>query len=401
MRLDPGRNPLPRLFARWRRAQHGDSPLVYVRRPSRLRRHTAVRPLRGGGESFPAMLGAIALARETVELEMYTMRSDATGVAFRDALVERARAGIAVRVLIDAVGSIGLSESFLAPLRGSGVRVAVFHPVAPWRARAGLNRRDHKKILVVDELVGFTGGINLSDQYLPSERGGEGWLDWHARVDGPAVRDLTRSFRRTWKRAVGERLPDPRVPPPHRGRNVLGVEVVDNLGVRSRWRMHRAYLHAIAAAQREICILNAYFIPELSLRRALARAVERGVSVRVIVPSTSDVPAVRHASRHLYKRLLQSGVRILEWRGTMMHAKAGVIDGVWSTIGSYNLDRRSLLHNLEISLVCLDDVLGGALRDEFENEAARCREVQLDDLEQIPPLQRLAQWFWYQLRSWL
>jgi cardiolipin synthase len=179
---------------------------------------------------------------------------------------------------------------------------------------------------------------------------------------------------------------------------VYGAQVVDNTGVRSRWRMHRAYLHAIAAAQRDISILNAYFIPELNLRRAFRRAVARGVSVRVVVPSKTDVQAVRHASRYLYRRLLASGVRIYEWPESMMHAKAGIIDGAWSTIGSYNLDHRSILHNLEVGLVCVDEALAARLQAEFERDVLLCREVVPADLDALTWWERLKDWFWYQLR---
>ncbi|MBL8863708.1 MAG: cardiolipin synthase ClsB [Planctomycetes bacterium] len=397
-------NPLSDLLARRFGRARGSGPLRYVQKPGRLRRHTLVAPLRSGGESFPAMLAAIRAARSAIHFETYILRDDRVGLEFRDALTERAQAGVAVRLLYDAVGSLGLPDSFLAPLRKAGGRVAVFHPVAPWRNLGGLrslNQRDHKKILVVDDRVGFTGGINVGLEYVPLEQGGGGWHDWHARLEGPAVFELAVSFRRTWIKASGEWIPEAQVPPPALGRNVLGVQIVDNTGVRSRWRMHRAYLHAIGAATRDISILNAYFIPELNLRRAFRRAVARGVSVRIIVPSETDVQPVRHASRYLYRRLLAAGVRLFEWPAGMMHAKAGIIDGVWSTIGSYNLDHRSLVHNLEVGLVCVDEGLAARLQGEFESDLARCREVAPADLDALSAWERFKDWFWYQLRSQL
>ncbi len=393
---------LPQFLARLRRPEApGKGPLRYVRRPSRARAGTEVQPLRGGEQAFPEMLAAIRLARRFVHLEVYILRNDDVGRMFQDALCERAAAGIDVRVLYDAVGSIALSDAFLAPLRAAGVHLVQFHPVAPWRARWGWNKRNHKKILVVDDKVAFTGGLNLGVEYLPREHGGGGWLDWHARVEGTAVYDLARSFRNTWMRAGGGWIPEPARPGAASGRTAAGVEVVDNLGVRARWRMHRAYLYAIRQARREISILNAYFVPELNLRRAFAKAVQRGVSLRVIVPSTTDVPAVRHASRHLYRRLIESGVRIFEWPETMMHAKVGIIDGAWSTIGSYNLDHRSLMHNLEIGVVCADETLAGTLQEAFERDVARCREVTVEELQRLSAWQRWLDWGWYQLRSWL
>jgi len=395
---------LPKVVTRRLIRAKGEGPWRYVRQPELVRRHTLVTPLRSGREAFPSMLAAIRSARRAIYFEMYIVRDDPVGREFRDALVERARAGVEVRMLYDAVGSLGLADSFFEPLRAAGGKTAIYNPVAPWRRRWGLgtlNQRDHKKIMVVDGGVGFTGGINLGIEYESREAGGEDWHDWHARLEGPAVYELMVSFRRTWTKATGERLPEPVVPAPALGRNVLGVQVVDNTGVRSRWRMHRAYLYAIAAARTDISILNAYFIPERNLRRAFGKAVARGVSVRVILPSDSDVKAVGYASRYLYRRLLADGVRIFEWPESMMHAKAGIIDGVWSTIGSYNLDHRSLVHNLEVSLVCIDVPLAAKLQSDFELDVARCREVTLADLEALSRWDRFKDWFWYQLRSQL
>jgi cardiolipin synthase len=398
---------LPKVIQRRFPRPLGEGPWRYVRQPQRLRRHTLVNLLRSGGETFPAMLAAIRAARRLIHFETYILRADRIGTEFRNALVERAQAGVAVRLLYDAVGSLGLADSFLEPLRAAGGKVAVFHPVAPWRrkwgsgGRWGLNRRDHKKILVVDECEGFTGGINVGLEYESKETGGNGWLDWHARVEGPAVYELSLSFQRTWTKTTEERLPEPALPGPALGRDLLGTQVVDNTGVRSRWRMHRAYLHAIAAAEHDISILNAYFIPGLSLRRAFQQAAARGVSVRAIVPSDSDVKAVHHASRYLYRRLMAAGVRIFEWPESMMHAKAGIIDGVWSTIGSYNLDHRSLVHNLEVSLVCIDGPLAATLQAEFEYELTQCQEVTTAELDALTRWERFKDWFWYQMRSQL
>ena len=179
------------------------------------------------------------------------------------------------------------------------------------------------------------------------------------------------------------------------------MEVISNVGVRSRWRMHRAYVHAIRRAQRTISIMNAYFIPDRRLRRAFGRAASRGVSVRVIVPAAIDVKAVYWASRHLYAGLMRRGVRIFEWPDRMMHAKVGVIDGVWSTIGSYNLDRRSLLHNLEAGLVILDRRIGAELEEHFEEHLKTCREIVPEEWQRRSPFEKVLEWLFYQLRYWL
>jgi len=347
------------------------------------------------------MLAAIAEARHHVHLDTYILHEDATGRRFQEALVECARHGCRVRLIYDSLGSFTLPASYLNVLTGAGIEVIEFHPVAPWRARWSWNKRDHQKMLIVDDRVAFTGGLNIGDENMPVEEGGGGWFDWHAEIEGPAVFDIADAFRRTWIQAGGEPFDEPSMPGPFAGRSVLGVQVISNIKLKNRWRMNRAYLWAIRRAQREISIMNAYFIPEFDLRHAFRRAVDRGVVVRVIVPSVSDVPAVFHASRHLYRRLIERGVRIFEWPEQMMHAKFGVIDGVWSTIGTYNLDRRSLHHNLEVGLVVIDEELGGRLAEEFARDVARCREVTLAELDALSTWQRAFGWFCYQFRYWM
>lgn len=165
--------------------------------------------------------------------------------------------------------------------------------------------------------------------------------------------------------------------------------------------MHRSYLHAIRRAETTISLMNAYFIPDRRLRREFARAAARGVSVRVILPVAFDVRAVYYASHHLYERLLRRGVRIFEWPVRMMHAKSGVIDGVWSTIGSYNLDRRSLVHNLEIGIVTLDRRIGAQMQEQFEKDLAICREITLEEWMKRSRWERALEWLLYQFRYWL
>jgi cardiolipin synthase A/B len=374
-----------------------------VPRRQRLRAYNCVTPLVGGGEAFPAMLEEIRTARRHVHLEMYILRDDVVGREFHAAFLERAKAGVEVRLLYDGLGSFALSSRYVDELVQAGVEVQVFHPVAPWRARWGLNNRDHQKILVVDDEVAFCGGINIGGEYRPLELGGGGWHDLHARVEGPAVFDLARIFRDTWIKAGGPPFPEPQLPLPRPDlpRHTALVEVISNDRLRTRSRMRFAYLHAIRRAQSTIHLMNAYFIPDRGLRSAFARAVRRGVEVSVIVPSTSDVRAVYHASRHLYTRLLKRGVRIFEWPKRMMHAKGGVIDGVWTTIGSYNLDRRSFLHNLEVALVSIDRDLGQQMERQFQRDLALCKEITLDEWQRRSWWSKALSWFFYQLRYWL
>jgi cardiolipin synthase A/B len=399
MRVDPADVKLEPIRARL----PDEADWRYVRRRKLVRVGNFVQPLRTGKEAFPAMLAAIAAAKHHVHLETYLLRADRTGNEFKEAMIERARAGVRVRLLFDSLGSFGLPGAFLGELKAAGVLAVKYHPLVPWRARWSLNRRDHQKILVIDDEVAFTGGINLGDEARPVEDGGGGWYDVHVRVEGPVVLDLARIFRRTWERSGGDPLPE--TPLFRRATNdprfTAAVQAISNAAVGRRWRMHRAYLHAIRRAERSISIMNAYFIPGRNLRRAFAQAVERGVSVRVIVPSAIDVKAVYYASHHLYANLMRHGIRVFEWPERMMHAKIGLIDGVWSTIGSYNLDRRSLQHNLEVGLVIVDRKIGGELEEQFEKDVATCREITLDEWQRRSAWEKAMEWLFYRIRYWL
>lgn len=370
----------------------------YFRRPEALYPDCAVELLSGGGEFFPAMLAAIGEARHHVHLDTFTLRADRTGRRFQRALIEAAGRGVEVRLIYDAVGSLGLEEQFVLELRAGGVEVVVYRPIAPWRQRWGLNSRDHQKLLVVDAEVAFLGGANITDEYDPA---GENWHDVQARIRGPVVGDIGRLFRRTWLRAGG--VPDDDLvhdPLPVQGPSAL-VECIDNHGFHKRGRMHRDYRYAIARARRSVHLMNAYFIPTRRLRRALARAVRRGADVRVIVPGVSDVAVVKYASRHLYTRLLKAGIKIHEYAGPMMHSKCGTIDGIWSTIGSYNLDIRSMIHNLEAGVVCLSEGFAGAVEAEFQRELDRSREVRLEQWVERPWWNLVLEWVSYRFRYWL
>ncbi len=369
--------------------------------------HRAARPgnagsvLHGGAEVFPAMLSALKEAKREILLETYILRSDETGQRFADVLCERAKAGVVVRLLFDSLGSRGLDGDFLACLERAGVEVHEYHPIAPWRRRFGLSRlgrRDHRKILIVDHQVGFTGGINIGNDYASVGDGGQGWHDVHARVEGPVVSDLMRTFRRAWVRAGGRpfRVPEQSV---HAG-NAWAL-IVDNKVLRTRMEIRRAYLHAIGQAQHTIRIMNAYFLPDLGFRLALKRAAKRGVDVRVIVPGHSDLPPVKYASRYLFSSLLSSGIRVFEWPGKMMHAKTAVVDGLWSAVGSYNLDYVSLFYNLEVLLCVMDAECGQQMEQRFAVELASCREIIAVDWKKRSVWEKLAEWFFFRVRRWL
>ena len=374
-----------------------------------------VQVLFDGAAAYPAMLAAIAQARESIELETYSWASDANGRRFRDALCIKAQEGVKVRAVIDGAGSYWFSGEDISRLRTAGVQLSIFHPVGPWRRRWGWQVRDHRKLLVVDARVAFTGGLNLGDDYAPEAWGGRGWHDVHARVEGPVVGELRRLFAMTWRYAE----PETWVPPPgfrgleRRRRRQPPVEQaaiettgsrVDALAV-GRWLgrrvIQRHLQHAMAAARERIWIEAAYFVPNRGLRRAMQSAAARGVDVRVIVPRHSDVPGLRDASQFTWTVLLAAGVRIFEWLPSMLHAKTIAIDGRWCSIGSYNLDQRSLLYNWELSLSILDGEVASVLERRFTEDLESCTEVNAAAWLGRTAWARLKQRFFYIFRLWL
>lgn len=378
-----------------------DAFLGYVLRPKQLRPGNQVRLLRGGRETFPAMLAAIDRAEHSVCLETYILRDDDTGQRFAEALGARARAGVAVRLIYDAVGGLSLSRAYLRGLRESGVEVLEFHPIKPWKGRFNLNQRDHRKILVVDHLVAFTGGINISDHYAAESDGGHGWHDAHCELRGPVVNDLERLFRRVWVREGGAFF---HVPAYDSASEIEGgclARVLDNRKGRRRRKIRRAYLHAINRARERIYIMNAYFLPDRGLRRALRRAVQRGARVRVIVPEKSDVAVALYASEYIYGKLIRAGIEFLIWPDKMMHAKIAVIDSAWSAIGSYNLDNRSLHYNLEVLVEILDPGFGALMNDHFERDAERCSLLTYESWQSRPWWKKLLSWMAFRFRRWL
>jgi cardiolipin synthase A/B len=356
--------------------------------------------LRDGRQAYPAMLAAIAGARRTICLETYILRGDRTGRRFAAALAERAAAGVEVNLLYDDWGS-SVSSSFIDDLRRAGVRPLAFHPIELSSPIAKIARRNHRKALIVDGGVAFTGGLNISDDYAPSEEGGAGWRDTHLRLEGPAAAELEYFFLRSWWRSGGppideqrygrgERRPDP------------AVQIIGNDLPRRRRRMRETYRSVIERARQRVLITTAYFLPPLRLVHALTRAADRGVDVQIIVAGTTDVPAVLLASRTIYGHLLEAGVRMFEWRGNqVLHAKTAVVDRVWSTIGSTNLDSQSLRMNLEANAVITHPGFAAVMEAMFADDLAQCHEITAAHWAKRAWWERAASWTAYLARDWL
>ena len=372
----------------------------FARSAVRWRPGCTVTVLRDGTATYPAMLEAITAAKKSIHLETYILAADHTGDRFKLALVERAHAGVKIRILYDAVGSFGLPGGWVDDLRAAGCEVIDFNPIAPWRARFNLSHRDHRKTLVIDDEVAFTGGLNIANDYASVADGGVGWHDMHCRVTGPIVSDIARSFRRTWIRAGGESFP----PPPRGASGGPGtsfVRLLENSARRQRTAIRRAYIYVIKAARESLYIQNAYFLPDRGLRRALIRAAQRGVDVQVIVPGHSDVRVIEWASLWVLRRLARRGVKILRWRGPMMHAKTAVVDETWSTIGSYNFDAQSRFNNLEVCVEILDPTVSKVLVAEFQQDVANCDAYDEAVWQQLPWWRKAFAWLAFRLRRFL
>jgi cardiolipin synthase len=375
---------------------------LYARSAMRWREKCEIVVLREGHETFPAMLAALTTAKKSICLEVYILAADHTAQRFKDILIERARAGVAVRIMYDAVGSFGLADSWFTELREVGAQVVAFNPIAVWRRRFRLSHRDHRKIIVVDDDIAFAGGLNIADDYAAKADGGKGWHDMHCRVRGPAVLDLARLFRRTWISTGGAPYPAPgRASRAPVGPGTSYARVIENTKLRQRGAFRRAYIHVIKRAQRSVLIENAYFLPERGVRRALSLAVKRGVHVGVIVPGSSDVKMVQYASDYILRRLAKAGVEVLHWQGSMMHAKTAVVDGTWSTIGSYNFDAQSRLNNLEVTLEVLDPLVGTEMITQFERDRAHCTRYDEAAWLRLPWYRKMLAWVGYRMRRFL
>jgi cardiolipin synthase len=376
----------------------------YSADPERLRPGHRVRVLVDGVETFPAMLNAILRARRYVHLETYILRADRTGRLFAAALMDRARAGLQVRLMYDGFGAFPLSSAYLAEMHRAGVETLEYRPVGGrrWTWRRWL-RRDHRKVLLVDGQRAFIGGINIADDYSPRGLGGRGWRDTHALIEGPTVADLEGLFRATWIHAGGAPYPafprdaDESVAVP--GSELALVLATDDRGRRSVIRRH--IIRALARARRLAWINSAYFVPDRALRRAFRAAAGRGVDVRLVVPGASDVRSVQWAGEYTYAGLLRGGVRIYQWFDGHMHAKTMVVDDAWTMIGSYNLDYMSLFWNMEAVIEVVGDLTAGRMEELFRADVERCQEVALEPWQRRGLHRRFLSWLFYRFRRFL
>ena len=361
-----------------------------------------------GPQTHQAMFRAMEGARDHINLQTYILEAGDVGERLAGVLERKIAQGVRVNVLYDSVGSISTPRAYFERLRGLGAAVCEFNPVNPLRARLGwqLNQRDHRKILVVDGRVAFTGGINISSTYSsgsrsnrapqdvkPGEESPRGWRDTQVRAEGPVVARFQRLFLDGWalQQQCGPVRPANYYPKPAR-RGTQEMRVLASDPEDGRSETYAALLAAIGRAKQRVWLTFGYFVPDPLTHQALADAARRGVDVRIVLPGFSDFWAPVYAGRSHYAGLLEAGVRIFEFQEALMHAKTAVIDSWWSSVGSTNLDWRSFVHNYEADLVVHDAAFAQALERRFLVDARSSVEVKLDRWKQRGALDRAKEW---------
>ena len=345
-----------------------------------------------GDQIFPAMLDAIRSATATINFLTYVYWRGDIGTAFADAIAERARAGVRCNVLLDAIGAQPIDPSMIHTMQQAGARVEWFRPIN-WKNITRLDNRTHRKILVVDGRIGFTGGVGIAPEWTGNAQDKDHWRDTHLRLEGPAVRGLQGAFCDEWAETTRELLagPDyiPHIPPLPGG---ALTQVTRSAAGKGNTSIETLFFLAIAMARTRLWITSAYLVPRQAFTKALTNAAERGVDVRILVPGPhSNKIVVREAGRHDYAELIAGKTRIYEYQPTMLHAKTITVDGVWTSIGSANFDNRSFALNDEINVSIHDARLTGQLDAQFERDIARATEITPDVWRKRSVPQRVIQ----------
>ena len=359
-----------------------------------------------GPATYASMQQAIQAARYHINMETYIMEDDEVGRQFSGMLIAMQKKGVQVNFLYDSVGALNTPRAFFQPMIDAGINVLEFNPLNPTLARKdwAVNQRDHRKLLVVDGKTAFVGGINISSVYssgsfgrhkkkIQTDDNGDKipWRDTQVRIDGPAALKFQKLFMETWNKQhgpdLGEHAYFPKVA-------AAGGEIVRAIGSSPDDPysvIYATFISAINHAESSIYLTNAYFVPDPQLREALKNAVKRGVDVRLVLPSRSDSSLVLYASRSFYEELLGAGIRIYERQDALLHSKTAIIDGVWTTIGSTNLDWRSFVYNQEINAVILSPQFGAQAKGMFDRDLGASKEITLKEWEQRPVSERMKE----------
>jgi cardiolipin synthase A/B len=357
--------------------------------------------LQDGPATYRAMFAANRAARDHIDVESYIIEDGEVGQQFADLLLERQANGVQVNLIYDSVGAFGTGKPFFERLAQAGVQVVEFNPLNPLAAKKGWapNHRDHRKLLIVDGAIAFLGGINISSVYSSGssfrhERRADpatGWRDTDVQIEGPAAAEFEKLFVQTWDKQQGKPLARSAGARPA---PAAGHDIVRAIGSSPDDAFSQIYLTLISAitnAEKQVYITNAYFVPDPQLVQALLDAAGRGVDVRLILPSQSDSPPAYHAGRSHYTELLQAGVKIYERRGSTLHVKTAIVDGVWSCVGSSNLDWRSALDNDEINAVILGREFAGQMQAAYLKDLQASDEIDLHTWERRPLMMRLKE----------
>ena len=349
--------------------------------------------LTNGDQIFPAMLDAIRGARRRISMETYVYQSGEVANQFTTALEEAARRGVQVNLVVDSVGASAMSDEHEDRLRKAGCRVGTFNAPS-WYSMEEVNYRTHRKILVIDGAIGFTGGVGIGDHWLGHAQDKDHWRDTQIRMRGPIVRLLEGGFYENFLEVLGgipPELDDPSRPPHEEGASMI----VRSSPTGGSNDMKRVYLLAIASARRTLDITSPYFVTDESSEWALRDAIARGVKIRILVEGDiTDAMPVKYASRQAYDRLLASGIEIYEYQPTMMHTKALVVDGAWSMFGSANFDNRSLELNDELNVTVASRNLARRLLEDFEQDLHVSSRLDLQQWRRRPPLEKTRELFW-------
>ena len=349
--------------------------------------------LENGEQIFPAMLEAVRSAQRTINFETYIYWSGRVGKQFADVLSERARAGVKVNVLVDLVGSQKMDDALAEQMQASGVEIQRYHPLH-WYNLGRMNNRTHRKLLVVDGRIGFTGGVGIADQWAGSAQDPDHWRDSHYRLEGPAVAQMQAAFLDNWIKTTGKVLQGADYFPALEPRGEAIAQVFTSSPSGGGDSMQLMYLLSITAAEHTIDLSASYFVPDDLTRKALLAALGRGVRLRIIVPGKHiDELLVRQASRADWGELLQAGAQIHEYQPTMFHCKLMIVDSQLVSVGSTNFDNRSFRLNDEANLNIYDRGWAERLEDVFEADLARSRKITLEDWKHRPLQQKMVERF--------
>jgi cardiolipin synthase len=366
--------------------------------------------LADGQATYGAMFKALHNAKDHINLETYIMEEDEVGRKFADLLLKKQAEGVQVNLIYDSVGCMNTPAAFFQRLRDGGIQVVEFNPINPLKSRDQweLTHRDHRKILIIDGKAAIIGGINISEVYSSrllrrkhNRKAPIRWRDTDIQIEGPAVAEFQKLFLETWLTQKGPKLSERNYFPDLKEKGNALVRVIGSTPGQTNRTPFVVYVSAITFAAHSIHMTNAYFIPDDQIVNALTDAARRGVDVKIILPGITDSPLALYSQRYYYSNLLKSGVKIYEHSTSLLHAKTAVVDKVWSTVGSTNMDNMSLLTNDEVNAVILNHEFAVEMEKMFVSDLANSRQIQWDEWEKRPLFQRIREWFTHLFSHWM